>query len=273
MGKVFYIVKGLIVIGLLFLGMNDAIQPQLVHLFSPSLLQTKIDLVKNTNDVSEKITMLAESFVGTPYLSNPIDDKKLIRLDSFDCWTFVETTTAIALTSTIGGEQSYKKVLTRLRYRNGINNGFVSRLNYFTNWVNNLENRNVAIDLSKKMGGIAVHKHLSYISDNFSSNATDKEYLKTIENKLNSKPIYYIPLNQIESIECQLLNGDIIGFVSNRSDLDVNHMGFIKKSGVNNYILHCSSQSQQVELSNAALTDYIKPDCIGIIVVRLTISK
>ncbi len=70
-------------------------------------LYSKIDGLK----YAEKISFLCEHFLGRPYIPSPIDDEKdkLLRLDGFDCVTFVETVLAFSLAD------SNEDVIERLR--------------------------------------------------------------------------------------------------------------------------------------------------------------
>ena len=74
---------------------------------------------------------IGKSYLGTKYVANTLDqdgeESLVIRTDAVDCLTFVEYTLAQALGS------SFADNLQKIRYRDGIINGYPSRLHYTPN--------------------------------------------------------------------------------------------------------------------------------------------
>lgn len=233
------------------------------------LIEEKINKAKTIKEFPEKIVSVGESFIGTPYNTHILNDDSLTtRIDSLDCWTFVENTVAITLSSTTenGNYNLYKQILIRLRYRNGINNGYISRIHYFLEWKTNLEKRDVASNYSEYLNGTQMHKNLSYIS----AHAPDslKQVLKKIETNICADGFYYVDKGQID--DSRLMDGDIVGFVSIKPDLDVEHLGIVKKINGIAYFIHASNKCG-VCVSNLPLKEYLNQNStkIGIIVVRV----
>ncbi|MCF0197199.1 MAG: DUF1460 domain-containing protein, partial [Bacteroidaceae bacterium] len=80
-------------------------------------------------------------FVGTPYVGGTLDknqqERLVVNTREMDCTTFVETVVALTLT-TCQGETSYKAFcqnLARIRYTDGILDGYASRNHYFCQWI------------------------------------------------------------------------------------------------------------------------------------------
>ena len=91
---------------------------------------------------AERVLGIGESLLGVPYVVNPFgegprgryDRSPLSRFDGFDCTTFVETVTALALSDS---QDQFQTTLNRIRYKDG-NVEFTSR-NHFTDldWIPN----------------------------------------------------------------------------------------------------------------------------------------
>lgn len=235
-------------------------------------IEQKIDLARKENDFPKKIVSVAESFLDVPYTETPLNDNSLIiRVDSFNCWTFVETTIAIVLSSTsnVTSYDLFEKITEKIRYRKGTRNGYTSRIHYFLEWKRNLEKSEVADDYSYYLDGQPITKKLSYISDHAPDSL--KQFLQKVEKNLCQDGFYYIPEDSIPKIEDKLLDGDIIGFVTNQDDLDINHIAFIKKQNTKTMFLHASAIDNEVTISHQTLFEYlkVKKNKIGIIVLRL----
>jgi len=277
MARVFYLIKAVVVILIPTILMNvvgkkaieDIIEsPAIVVDSNIESINYKINLVKQQPDFDQKILTVAESFGGTPYNSNVLkDDSLTTRIDSLDCWTFVENTIAIALASTTqqGDYDLYKQILIRVRYRNGINKGYGSRIHYFLEWKQNLEKRQVASDYSEYLGGVGMQKKLSYISNHAPDSL--KNYLRIIEKNLSADGFYYIPPSNID--DSKMIDGDIIAFVTSKPQLDVEHMGIIKKINGVSHIIHASTASGIC--ISAPLKEYMERNKtqLGIILVRV----
>ena len=88
-------------------------------------------------------TEVAKMFIGTPYQGGTLDrdseERVVVRFDSLDCTTFVETITALTHCINNGDNSFYNftNELEKIRYRNGVCNGYASRLHYFSQWILN----------------------------------------------------------------------------------------------------------------------------------------
>ena len=87
----------------------------------------------------------AKQMLGVPYVAGTLDgneeEQLVVRTDALDCTTFVETVLAFCIADKRGERdyKGFKKALTDVRYRNGILNGYTSRLHYFSDWIRNNE--------------------------------------------------------------------------------------------------------------------------------------
>ena len=87
----------------------------------------------------------AKKMLGVPYVAGTLDgneeEQLVVLVDSLDCTTFVETVLAFCIADKRGERdyEGFKKALTQIRYRDGILNGYTSRLHYFSDWILNNE--------------------------------------------------------------------------------------------------------------------------------------
>ena len=91
--------------------------------------------VESTSNESDPMLRIGKSYLGTRYVANTLDrnevEQLVINTKEVDCLTFVEYTLAQALGS------SFADNLQRIRYRDGIINGYPSRLHYTSDWIDN----------------------------------------------------------------------------------------------------------------------------------------
>ena len=198
------------------------------------------------------IAEVGKSFMGTPYVAgtldeNPNSEQLTIYITGLDCVTFVENALIFSRLIKSGNTDfdSYKAELELIRYRNGKNTGYASRLHYFTDWI--YDN-----------------------SDELMSEMYD------VEGNINSREFYYIPEENISSVYDKLETGDIIGITSSLDGLDIAHTGFVYKEGGNTYLMHASLKNKKVEIYATDIQDYISGNSkqTGIVVARvLEINK
>ena len=89
----------------------------------------------------ERIISIAHEFIGEKYVGGTLEhggeEPLFISCTELDCTTFVELVLAIAKTAN-DGSLLFTDVCSNLetiRYRNGKNNGYTSRLHYISWWI------------------------------------------------------------------------------------------------------------------------------------------
>jgi|UniRef100_UPI004048AC89 hypothetical protein len=232
------------------------------------------------------IAAIGNQFLGTPYVGKtlelPGEEQLVINLMEVDCTTFVET--VLALTITIKqGASDFQKVaatLEQMRYLNGSNTGYGSRLHYFSDWIFENEKAGRLIHLSKSLGGIKSPNTPSFMSANpnsYSQLADPKNLASILEREvvLASREMYFIPKEKIHLIENQLQNGDIVAITTTIKNLDVVHAGFVVKQGEGVHLMHASSVSKKVVISSVSLQEYLMQNRsqTGILVSRLLVPS
>ena len=220
-----------------------------------------------------KILFFAQNLLGVPYVANTLDgtdeERLVVHLDKVDCTTLVETVLALSLADKYGKSdfESYKKALLCIRYRNGKQAGYVSRLHYFSDWIKDNEQKGIVHERTGELG-LAVSQILnldfmSTHSDNYhrlKNNPSMISQMIEIERKWKNVPVSYIPKTSlnVSSEELDIKNGDIIAITTNIKGLDVVHTGFACWVDGKLHLLHASSVMKKVILDSQTLFEYFK---------------
>ena len=111
---------------------------------------------------SRTMLQIGKSYLGTKYVANTLDrdgeEELVIRTDAVDCLTFVEYTLAQALGS------SFTENLQKIRYRDGIIDGYPSRLHYTSDWIENGIRQGFLTDVTAENSVQTLQLNLSYMS-------------------------------------------------------------------------------------------------------------
>ena len=238
--------------------------------------------------MNELIIEVGKTFIGTPYVGgtldeNPNTEEVVIKITGLDCVTFVENALTFSIMIKEGKNtiEDYREVLERVRYRDGKNTGYPSRLHYFSDWIYNNEQKGLVKDITKEIGGVPYNKTIDFMTthtNSYKQLANDPGAVNAmigVEDNINSREIYYIPKEDISLVYDKLENGDIIGITSTIDGLDVAHTGYVYKENGIAYLLNASLKDKQVEISPMDLQDYLMGNSKqgGIIVARVADIK
>lgn len=241
----------------------------------------KMKLPKGENKAQTAIA-IAKSFIGQPYKAGTLDalpnEQLVCNLRDFDCWTFVESVTAMTLTK-YDDKPSYDKFnnhLKNLRYRKGKVNGYGSRIHYFKEWMIQTEDNNIAQEMTPLIGGEEANKNINFMTShrNLYAKLQDNESFSAVEKAqktINTYDFFYIPKSKVSKIESEIEDGDIIGITSGVEGLDFNHEGFAIKLNGRIHLLHASYDLKKVMITTEPLADYLNriKKHSGITVLRL----
>lgn len=212
---------------------------------------------------------IGRSFIGSPYKAHTLEvgdeETLVINLREFDCTTFVETCLALTTTFKMGGYtfDSYQYILKRIRYRNGILDGYNSRLHYFTDWIYDNSINGYVKDVSKIHGGIPYPNKVNFMSRHvaaYSALVNDSSLIDGIihiEKEISERTSFYIPKEQLKAVEPYLEEGWIVAFTTSIEGLDVIHTGITVRNGEKIHLLHASSEAGKVVVSQETLIDYV----------------
>lgn len=232
--------------------------------------------------IGDAMIEIGKSFLDTDYESGTLDknikETLVVNLTGLDCVTFVENCVVFARSVKSGKTtfEDYKAELQKIRYRDGIIDGYSSRLHYFCDWIYDNEKKGIVKDITKELGGKIYDKKINFMSSNPNyyrqlSDKSELEKIKIIEENINSRTHYYIPRKNISSVYQNLKSGDIIATTTSITGLDVTHTGLVLKENDRVYFLHASSKSKKVVISSNELEDYVAEDSkkTGIMVSRV----
>jgi hypothetical protein len=179
--------------------------------------------------IAQRIDFIASALRGAKYRENTLiggprqPEKFVVRDDAFDCVTFCETVLAAAIAHDVG---EFEKALRAIRYHNGIVE-WRERNHYFYEWgQHNVENkicRAIAMD-----GAVALDKTIYWHRE-----LGRRRFSMTV-----------IPRATMLANKSKLTNGDIVGFVTVRPNLDYFHVGFVAFGKDGELLLRHASQSR-----------------------------
>lgn len=221
---------------------------------------------------SNKTMFFARQMIGVPYVAGTLDESKeerlIIHLDKMDCTTFVETVLALTLAEKEGERsfENFKKALTRIRYRDGKRDGYLSRLHYFSEWIKDNEKKGIVCERTSEFSSLKQTLQLNFMSthpDSYKQLKGNPYLIAEIarqEQALNGSIVAYFPKHQLNYPPHKLgiKNGDILAITTNITGLDVVHVGFAYWVGDNLHLLHASSGAQKVLLDPPPIYEYSK---------------
>ena len=243
--------------------------------------------VSAQQSLSDKIITIAVKYLGTPYVGHTLEvnDKEelIINCDEVDCTTFLEYVTAEAISPanhTTGEiiEGDFADKVRTLRYKDGKITDYASRNHYFTEWINNNIKNGIIEDVTAhfmKSNGIVNVNYMTTHPDLYKHLKNDKAMQQKIrrnEEAINGQEFAYIPKKILPSEGYNWIkNGDLIAIVTNRPGLDIAHVGFAFYANDLLMLIHASSTSKKVEVSEKPLTQMLKENnnWVGIRVLRI----
>lgn len=235
-----------------------------------SLLNASSERSYKTN--SERLLFFAKSFIGTPYKGGTLDSGRnetlIVRIDSLDCTTYVETVLALYLSSFKDnpGYDDFSESLRYIRYRGGVIDGYASRLHYFSDWASDNEKKDILQEVTKEGEHDVRICSLNYMTthSNLYRQLKDNDSLiseiSKVEKSWIDYKMPYIPKNVLNSSkdDSPVEDGDIIALTTNISGLDVLHLGFALWIDGRLHLLHASSLHGKVIIDTSTIFDYLK---------------
>jgi cell wall-associated NlpC family hydrolase len=237
--------------------------------------------VKTTID--NEMIRTALSFLGTPYVAGTLErsekEELIVNLREMDCMTLVENCLALSRTTQSASPdwKSFERELRQIRYRNGIINGYVSRLHYSTDWIYDNVGKGIIEDVTYALGGRKFKPNVYYMSENYEkyphlANDSDAvQQIARIEQAINARNIYYyIPKKEIAQHQSMIKSGDIICFTTAIPGLDISHLAIAYWNQRQLTFIHASSSAKKVIINPEPLIDYCNSirTCTGIMVLR-----
>jgi len=190
-------------------------------------------------NISQRMDFISRSLIGIRYQSNTLiggpgrKEVFVVRDDAFDCVTFCEVVLAAARARRV---EEFEAALLRIRYENGHVN-WAERNHYFGQWTKRaIENR---ICQPLDLPSTPVAKDVNW-------------------GNLGKRRVTFaaVTASTLLSSKDRLVTGDVIGFVSHRSNMDFYHTGLIAFAKDGTLLLRHASQSRRRTLDER-MADFV----------------
>lgn len=226
----------------------------------------------------------ALTFIDVPYVANTLEqdgeEQLIFNCDEVDCTTLVEYVLAMSLCDEQGKEMSenqFAENLQKIRYRNGVIDGYTSRLHYMTDWINNGVSQGLLEDVTAENSPYTTKVNLGYMTryperyKQLANSSDNVKKMKKIEQLNSGSEVHWLPKDKLPHSGLPYIkNGDIILITSNTPGLDISHVGiaiYVKDALC---MLHASSDKEKVIVEPLTLRSYLAKNdkASGIRVVR-----
>ncbi len=228
-------------------------------------------LANKDKSVPELMIIAAKQMLGTEYVAGSLEqvpEKLKVSLVETDCILFVETCLAMAVNAKKGNDSpdSLCAFIQGTRYRNGVVDGYTSRLHYTSEWIRQGEANGIFREITDVLSGENLSgQRFSYMSEHtgaykqIKDNPAEIAKIAKMEESLNGYTDYYvIPKAEVKKMEHLLKDGDILGFNSNVKGLDIAHVALVyhKENGEVGFI-HASQVDGKVVIDEKSIHDYV----------------
>ena len=241
------------------------------------------EMAEKGASTSELIIAAALMRVNEPYVAGTLEtipEKLIVNIGETDCILFVESCLAMALNAKNGATdyESLCKIVQGLRYRDGIVNGYSSRLHYTSEWIMQGERNGIFTEITKDLsGGNLSGQKFSYMSTHTDSYKQLKDSpaevatIREAELKLNEYDYYLIKKEDIPNVLKDLKDGDILGLNTSVKGLDIAHVGYIYHVDGEVHFIHASYGAKKVVVETKTLVEYANSSksCDGIRIIRV----
>lgn len=226
----------------------------------------------DTAPVGEAVARVGLTFVGTPYVPGTLEtggpERTVVNLRGLDCVTLVESVLAIVdvlrnapapvLDDPDRLRGAYVRSLNRIRYRDGVLDGYPSRLHYFSEWIRNGEEKRIVRSVTEELDPVVDRGEVNFMSTHpeaYPALARPDRLraIRSHEERLSARPRPYVPEDRIARIEDRIRSGDVIATTSTVEGLDVAHTGIAVWTGDRLHLLHAPLVGDSVEVSREPL--------------------
>ena len=228
---------------------------------------------------------IGKFFLGSPYVAGAFGTKRaehlVVNLREHDCVTFVENVVALAwlIKSRRRSFEAFRRLLQKIRYRQGRLEDYSSRLHYFSDWIYDNQKKGIVRDVTAEIGGGPLRKTMTFMTTNPDlypplKNVVNLQRMKSVERKISTRSLFFIPKKAVRRLEDRIGSGDLIAITTNTGGLDVQHVGLAARVKNRIHLLHASSAEGRVVLSKDTLYRYLTKSNLrsGIMVARVTMT-
>ena len=232
----------------------------------------------------------AKHLLGQPYEAGTQEGREerlRIYLTRTDCILFAETCLGLVQTVQRCGAQArfedLAQTLQGTRYRDGVVDGYASRLHYTTEWIRQGVQTGVLEDLSEALGGVLDARRIDFMSshpDSYAPLKGESQYardnrarIREMETRVSGMPRFYVPKDRLAAVEDRIQSGDILCFATSIDGLDYSHVviAYREKPGDRLTFIHASTSAKKVVVEPRTLEAYLQANARikGISVLRV----
>lgn len=222
----------------------------------------------------QRVEMIGRMLLNTPYVAHTLEvdsgmpEVLTVNIDELDCTTFVETVAALAIT--VGeGRTSWRDFvhnLENIRYRNGLMDGYGSRLHYISNWIVDNSYRGNVKEVTTLFPKVNyTTKTINFMTANRDKyvalgDSTEYERILKVEDGYRNHRFPYIKTIDLsdKATKAAFHTGDLVALTSNLKNLDVTHMGIVVLIDGEPYLMHASSSIGKAVITTVPLDEFMK---------------
>jgi len=251
---------------------SQGLDPELIvyQLKDKEILEQLFDLYSAETETATSALMVkvGNFFQETPYVAHTLETEEeqlVINLREMDCTTFAEN--CLAISRTIKSDkhtfEQFTSELQFIRYRDGLIDGYPSRLHYFCDWIFNNAQKNLIEDMSKKIAQTPFPKQINFMSNHPDSYRQLKESAPLVdliaaqEKEISARKMFFIPETDIAEVESKLMDGDIVGITTSIEGIAIQHVVILIRQEGRIHMMHASSKAEKVVVSELTLEDYL----------------
>lgn len=233
-----------------------------------------VNILQHSSDegyAGERIISIANEFIDEKYVAGTLEhgaeEPLFISCTELDCTTFVELVLAIAKTANSKSclFSDVCRHLETIRYRNGKNNGYPSRLHYISWWITDSAKVGIIEEVTSQISNRKQPLDLNFMSTHpgsypmLADNPEIVTEIEKLETPYRGIEVNYIPKDDIDNAGHENIKpGDIIAITTSIPGLDVTHIGFAYYNNGTLCLLHASSGKGKVIKDTTPLRDYLE---------------
>jgi hypothetical protein len=193
---------------------------------NPSEAIAFLDDISGEADPGNRVEQISRRFLGRPYVECPLGggvdlpEALRITLEAFDCVTYLEVVLALTCSGTLN---EFVSTVRRIRYKRG-DIDWLRRNHYMTDWARNNEAEGFIVNLTA--GAATIEKTCTL------------DLIPGLPAK--TAAFNYFPKESLSRVAELVQTGDLVFFVSTRSDLDVFHTGLLIKREAQMILRHAT---------------------------------
>ena len=233
-----------------------------------------VDVLKNAQ--AEPL-YFARQLIGRPYVAHTLEvnakgnERLVVNTRELDCTTLVENVVALTLCAQ-NNERTFAdftRYLKLLRYRQGIIDGYPSRLHYFSDWIDDKTSMQLVSEVQQTTAPFTAVQtlNINYMTRHpqaYEALKAHPEFIATIaqqEKQLTGRQYRFIPKREVKNMQAMrqaVHDGDIIAITCSKPGLDIAHLGFAVWRADGLHLLNASSIHKMVVEEPMTLGQYLK---------------